>query len=391
MSDTAEKIPIVCPNCHKQYRVAASLAGKKASCRCGTVIAVEAPGPVEPPPRVPLDELPLPPPEADPGESLLRPPLDDNTSFDEPAAPVVASPTDCASHPGTPAVAACADCHRLICRPCSFPQRDGRNLCSICAIQSASPSVAGSKAFSSTVLIGTCDAHRDVAATARCSYCHALLCPTCDFQFDKSLHLCGRCVTAPPRGMSRCRKLLLIGSLLALSLAVVGTIAKFALSNAIPPEGAFWDEVLNRLAAPLLLAPSIIGLALAFGSFARRAANPPLIWIALSLNTLMVVFWFGMLLVLTFRPLPDVPPPSVPQALQIQTTAGYTGLASATSLRLAKALSANTLMPKEAEAADCYRAREKCGLATWKAQSNADRSICKHWIWPASPPMNGNG
>lgn len=327
MSETADKIVIECPTCHKQYRLAAAMLGKKASCRCGTVIPVELPSSGPPQENLPPPE-PAPPEVAKDKDAEtpaakglatvtppIRPPLED-TSFDPPPAPVVTSPTDCASHPGTPAMYACAECHKLICRACAYSQQDGRNLCTTCAILSASPCQGGSKAFSSAVVVGTCAAHPDVSAVVRCRYCHALLCATCDFAFDKDLHLCARCATTPPRGLGRCRKFLLIGSLVALSLTLAGTVAKYALSNSLPEElGPWGDLLLTRLFACVLLIPAIIGFAMACGSFARRAANPPVLWASLSLNTLMLVFWLGMQLVLMFSSLsqpPESPEPETP-------------------------------------------------------------------------------
>lgn len=37
-----EKIPIVCPNCHKEYHVGKNTIGKSVKCKCGTVFKVEA-------------------------------------------------------------------------------------------------------------------------------------------------------------------------------------------------------------------------------------------------------------------------------------------------------------------------------------------------------------
>ena len=312
MSDTAEKIVIVCPSCHKQYRVATALIGKKASCRCGTVIPVESPRP-----GVPVGQEPAVLQAIQDDSPPVRPPLDDLPWTEEaPPTPVQASPTDCASHPGTPAMFACAECHKLVCRACAFTQHDGRHLCSSCAVASASPSLGGSKALAATIVHGMCLAHHEVPAVVRCRYCNALLCPTCDFSFDNKLHLCARCATTPPQGLGRCRKILLAGSLVTLSLALAGTVVKFALGATLLAQwGALGESFLNALFVYPLLLPSIVGFALAVGSFARRAANPPLIWVALSLNTLMLVFWSGMLLVVLFSSVPQTeeePEPETP-------------------------------------------------------------------------------
>jgi hypothetical protein len=276
MSDTSEKLVVACPNCNKQYRVGAALVGKQASCKCGTVFRIESP------------------PEEEPDEYAL-------TSDRAPVAK--ASATDCVQHPGTPAVFACADCRKLLCRNCSYTQLDGRHLCSDCAIRSASPNFGGATAISATVVTGTCQAHRDVEAVARCQYCNTLLCRTCDFAFPGDLHLCPHCATTTSHAMSRSRKILLIGSYVTAGWVIFSTAALFIIAGVCMPEGMDAEQeqiaygIVGILFMVLNMAPSVIGFGMACGTFERRGGNSPLVWVSLVMNSLLAILFLGLMAV----------------------------------------------------------------------------------------------
>ncbi len=277
MSDAAEKVLISCPSCGKQYRIPVKMAGKQASCKCGSVFSI----------RKAMEATAE---EVEPMDEAL------------PVEPVQASPTDCAFHPGTPALVACAECRKLLCKKCSYSQHDGRHLCAQCAILSASPTLGNMQAFSSAVVAGTCQVHRDVEAKVRCKYCNMLMCDTCDFRFPRDVHLCARCATTIPKGLSRSRKILLVGSLVALGWVLLVTGVKLAVAAMLPGDTSpvvFW--ALQAVLLALVVQPSMIGFGLACGSFSRQEENPPLVWVSLGLNSLMSVLWLVMMIVQMMR------------------------------------------------------------------------------------------
>lgn len=296
MSDTTEKILVHCPSCKKQYQVPSSMAGKQASCKCGTLFLIVRPG-------------------ASDAESIA--PLQEANEYDIPQSqpatsePAKASPTDCIFHPGTPAAFACAGCRRLVCRKCTYPQHDGRILCGQCALQSASPNLTRSQSLSSVVSLGMCQLHPTVEATERCKYCEAPLCKTCDFRFPHNIHLCARCATRPSTGWTRSRKVPLVGSLVALCWVSLAIAARFVTLQSLPADSNPAVRTIVELALlAIILLPSIAGLGMACGSFSRRLGNPPLVWVSLALNTLMSVLWLVMMLVAILHSSgpPEVPP-----------------------------------------------------------------------------------
>ncbi len=131
-------------------------------------------------------------------------------------------------HPSLRAAFVCGSCGQPICTLCAFTRNDGSRICAACAssaavIQSDGPRVIGQGyAAPENVHLLKCIQHPKVAAARVCRVCGAPMCATCDFSLPSGLHLCPRCVVAPPKRIARSRKVLVI---MAYALAVWGTVA----------------------------------------------------------------------------------------------------------------------------------------------------------------------
>lgn len=285
MSDAEEKLVIACPDCGKRYHVARKSAGKRARCSCGAEFTIPA---AKPAPRAVA-------------EAAVR----------SPAASVAerqtTAPTHCVQHPDVPAAYACACCHALICRTCDFPQPDGSHLCSTCVSgkaelptwQAAGPAPwasAGGVAenpyaspFTAVQPLRNvwCQQHPEVAAVARCKTCSAPVCGTCDFRFPGGLHLCPTCATNPSRSLSKTRKTMVVWSML-----LAGWVTLFLvllLSGALAE--VVMEEAGATLMGSLIMIPGLIGLALACGSLEKRAGNPPIVWVTVVWNGILMAVW----------------------------------------------------------------------------------------------------
>jgi len=207
--------------------------------------------------------------------------------------PVLAAvPGMCTNHSNLAAVFACGRCGMAICSLCAFPQDDGSRLCPNCATVhstgSEPPTLGGVSAVTLAVQDRKCQQHPNVAAVQICKVCGVPMCATCDFLLPGNLHLCPRCATSQPTGLSPKRRAYLIGSF---ALGVWCTLVMAALL-----AGAFKgmtknkadEEAFGILLMFLLLAPSIIGVALGVSSMDRRLPNSIAMWIA--------TIWNGMIL-----------------------------------------------------------------------------------------------
>ena len=268
MSDAVEKVIIACPKCGKRYRVARTSAGERASCSCGVkfeIPEVEAAGAAE---RV-----------ADAPARVSAAIVDD-----DPPTPA----THCSQHPDVPAARACARCHALICQTCDFPQSDGSHLCPACASEAAGPPASGAVATPVEALHGVrCQRHPEVAAVGRCRVCSAAVCQTCVFQFPGGLNYCPECATNPSRPLSSPRKALVIWSMLMAGWVTL--LLAVLLSGAL--EEAVMEEPGDTIIGILIMIPGLIGIALACGSLSKRAGNPPIVWVTVIWNGILIVAW----------------------------------------------------------------------------------------------------
>lgn len=268
MSEAVGKVAVACPRCGKRYLVAPASAGKRGRCACGVEFNIPALGfgQVEP--------------EVAPASASV------SSTERSPAA------AHCAWHPAVPAAFACARCHALMCTTCDFRQLDGSHLCPTCATQ---PSVAPAGSFSGALASPyarvepgvRCRNHPEVDAVARCSECSTPICGTCDFQFPGGLHYCPTCATRTSRPLSSGRKSLVIWSMLMAGWVTVflGVLLSGAMADAVTDEaGAF-------VVGLLIMVPALAGIGLACGSLNKRAGNPPIVWVAVVWNGIMVGVW----------------------------------------------------------------------------------------------------
>jgi hypothetical protein len=214
---------------------------------------------------------------------FAAPPLDPN------APPVIlAEGACCVQHPSVAAAYACKDCGAAICATCDFTQADGSHLCPNCAGRRA---VSGPPPIITKPVIASdarCVQHPHLQATARCKTCGAFMCDTCAFDLPGGIKICPTCATAPRSSLSPKRKRFLLGSY---AMAVWCTFMMGALF-----AGAFKgmartkedQQALGVFLMLLLLAPSIVGLALAASSMDRRLPNTIAMWIAAVWNALIL-------------------------------------------------------------------------------------------------------
>jgi hypothetical protein len=123
-----------------------------------------------------------------------------------------------------------------------------------------------------------CLQHPNVAAVQVCKSCGAPMCGTCDFLLPGNIHVCPRCVAAPPKGLSGKRKRLLytaygfaVWNTLGLALLMSGVLA----SEFQTKEK---EQILGVIYSVFLWIPSLIGAALGISCLDRRLRNPGSVW-----------------------------------------------------------------------------------------------------------------
>ncbi len=184
----------------------------------------------------------------------------------------------CLQHPEVTAARLCSTCGQPICETCTFVLPQGRTVCPRCATQPP-PVVRGL----SPVLDGVrCATHPEVQATQYCSACHTPICPTCDFAYEGGLHLCPTCAANPHPTLSPRRQR---NAIVSVVLAALATLS-------LP--------LLASEAAALLLILSVAGLAVALTSYDRHFAKPPVVWIGIIWNGVLVALFLLLAVVGTF-------------------------------------------------------------------------------------------
>lgn len=276
MSTAADSVKIACPGCGKQYRVARTSAGKRATCSCGLQFQVPA--------------------------SIAAAARADGAA----AATQAATPM-CARHPDVPAAVACGECRALVCEDCASPQSDGRLLCSECASEAgetyalAEPAaaevvgaaMASASPFSSGV---PCRQHPEVASVANCRQCAAPICATCDFQFPGGLHYCPACATNPVRSISSVHKAMVIWS-----MVMAGWVTALMVVSMTGLLGdLITDEVGSIIFGIVITVPGLAGLGLACGGMEKRVRTPPLVWAAVIWNAILAALWLVLCLIGSF-------------------------------------------------------------------------------------------
>jgi hypothetical protein len=202
----------------------------------------------------------------------------------------------CVQHPQVPAAHVCRDCGTALCVTCAFAQADGSQLCPNCALRAPAAAVPprlnavgeGLPVPVAVPLGAHCVQHSNLPATAQCKSCGAFMCATCDFVVAGGLHLCPACATSPRTTLSPRRKGLLIGSFAAAlwcSVLMVALMAGAFASFAGTKEG---EQMMGVILTLILLAPSIVGLSLGLSAMDRRLFNPPVVWIAIIWNAIVL-------------------------------------------------------------------------------------------------------
>jgi hypothetical protein len=203
-------------------------------------------------------------------------------------------PGMCADHPDLRAAFVCGLCGRAICTLCAFTRTDGTRICTICANTAAPVAEEGPKLVGrghlppEQVSFLKCIQHPNVGAVHVCKGCGAPVCATCDFSLPGDLHLCPRCVVAPPRRISKSRRVLLG---FAYALAAYGTIGLGLLTSGA--LSSFFDSQSRRQLLGVLFSfglffPAIVGAALGISCLDRRLNNPATVWIAAVWNSLLL-------------------------------------------------------------------------------------------------------
>jgi hypothetical protein len=257
MSEITDKILVACPQCGNRFRAAKSAEGKQGRCPCGAQFT--------------LCEM-----------------------REEPVPARVAQPTAgpaCKFHPAAAAQYACRVCHHLICRECDVPQANGSHLCRTCAVLHGDGTPGVRTSSVNPALVGVaCAQHRGVPAVRRCRTCGKAVCATCDFTLPGNLHLCPECATAPPE-FSDSRKTM---AGIAIPLGLV-TIAMMVLTIIMVSGGANIDKATDVMIELAGRALAVVGIGLAVGSYERRSVNPPLVWLAIAINTASFLLCFGLM------------------------------------------------------------------------------------------------
>ena len=122
---------------------------------------------------------------------------------------------------------------------------------------------------------------------ARCAGCSAPVCETCDFKFPGGYHYCPDCATNPLQPMSGWRKGLAVWSMV---LATWVTLFFVVLLSGALAEFVT-DQIGAIIVGALIMLPGMLGFGFACGSLDSRAGNPPIVWVAVIWNGILMAAW----------------------------------------------------------------------------------------------------
>ncbi len=197
----------------------------------------------------------------------------------------------CVNHPEVRTDRTCEACGEAICPVCAFPQANGSVLCPDC-VGTARVHTPDQREVPDGV---TCSGHPEVQAVHYCTSCRKPVCPTCDFALPGGVHVCPDCAMNTNRGLSSGRKKL-VGW--ALGLAVWCTVGLALLFTGLFAEVAsnpHEAEAFGMVFSLLVFMPALVGVALSLATLDRRLNNPPVVWVAIIWNIVIV----AILLLLT--------------------------------------------------------------------------------------------
>lgn len=144
-----------------------------------------------------------------------------------------------------------------------------------------------------------CVQHPAVPATARCDSCGAYMCVTCDFALPGALHVCPTCAVSSQTKLSARRKRSLFWSFAMAGWCTLGMIMFFvSAAGGVTKEK---EAVLGVLFTIGILIPSIVGFAVGFGAIDRRLKNPPVLWVPLIWNGVILGILVLLMIVGSFK------------------------------------------------------------------------------------------
>ncbi|MAX26719.1 MAG: hypothetical protein CMJ19_19675 [Phycisphaeraceae bacterium] len=266
----AEKLKYCCDGCQRTYELLPEMVGKDVKCQCGHVGTV----------TLPSDAL-----AQDDGTYELAesaPPTTPQTTR--------VNSTACKRHPDMPVIANCGRCRAAVCATCDFAYPDGSHLCPDCASGVTSRIAANIPAINAQ-----CIHHPDVQAVAVCMECHTPVCNTCVFTYPGNVHLCPACATNPVKKLTSGRKSLAIWSIvlavwsfLALGALVLGVFEEIAQES---------EDALGVILMYVGILPSLVGTAIGVASRDKNRGNPPITWIGMIANGIILGMWFLLMIV----------------------------------------------------------------------------------------------
>jgi len=214
----------------------------------------------------------------------------------------------CVNHPNLRAAFVCGVCHRPICGFCAFSRADGSRICPECASSPAThgestPPIIGENEYLPPRHIEAlkCVQHPHVSAVNVCKVCSAPMCAVCDFLLPGNVHICPRCVSAPPKRMARARKITLVSAYVFAAYNTLGMA--FVMSGAL--AGVFRTEagqaLLGIIFSLFLFIPSLIGAALGISCIDKRLRNPLSVWIVAIWSCLLLGIHLALVVIGNFR------------------------------------------------------------------------------------------
>jgi hypothetical protein len=155
--------------------------------------------------------------------------------------------------------------------------------------------IAGGAGVPSTGVM--CHLHPQVQAVHSCHECHVPICATCDFAYPGGIHLCPACASKPQSKIGPRRRKTLIWSYV---MAVWVTFCTAVLFSGVLRGMIHSQEDTEALGYVMILfvyIPSLVGTGTAFGSKDRRLGNPPVIWISIIWNSLLLAILLLLMIV----------------------------------------------------------------------------------------------
>lgn len=134
-----------------------------------------------------------------------------------------------------------------------------------------------------------CTTHPTAPAICYCQTCRAPVCGTCVFNFPGGIQLCPSCASNPRPQVSRHRKGLIGWSIAMACVSIVSLVLMVILIRQSHTKSDI--EAMSTAIVFFSFMPAIVGLALGVGTYDRRLSMPPLAWVGIIGNGLIVLVW----------------------------------------------------------------------------------------------------